>query len=152
MTSLTVSETQKLLHQQHHEAAIKFSYFLLTATGAAIGFAVQKLDGQSFDFAGITLLAGTGAWLLSFLCGLLALEANNATKGFSLQRQMFEDGNHTLSKRFKSETEGLSNAMREWVANYQKRARYLTFTQSVFLGIGATCVVAWRIIEMSGRS
>lgn len=149
---MTVSETQKLLHQQHHEAAIKFSYFLLTATGAAIGFAVQKLDGQSFNFAGITLLAGTGAWLLSFLCGLLALEANKATNGFSLQHQMLEDGNHALSKRFKSEAEGVANVVKEWVANYQKRARFLTFTQSVFLGMGATCVVAWRIIEMLGRS
>ncbi|AWH29599.1 hypothetical protein C1931_12135 [Stenotrophomonas sp. YAU14A_MKIMI4_1] len=140
-----------MLHQQHHDAAIKFSYFLLTATGASIGFAVQKLDGQSFTFAGITLLAGTGAWLLSFLCGLLALEANNVTKGFNLQRQMFEGGNHTLSKRFKSETEELRDVVMEWVANYRRRARLLTIVQSVFLGIRATCVVAWRNIEMLDR-
>lgn len=151
MIELTVSETQKLLHQQHHEAVVKFNYFLLTATGAGIGFAVQKLDGQQFDGAGVTLLVGAGAWLLSFLCGLLSLEASNTSKGIDLQSQMFMDGNHPLSQQFKYESETLAGVVKNWGRTHSKRSRVMTFLQGVFLGIGATCMVVWRVVEMMGR-
>lgn len=148
---MTVSDTQKLLHQQHHEAVVKFNYFLLTATGAGIGFAVQKLDGQQFDGAGMTLLAGAGAWLLSFLFGLLSLDASNTSKGMDLQGQMLTDGNHPLSRQFKYESESLAGVMTNWGRTHSRRSRVMTFLQGVFLGLGATCMVVWRVVEMMGR-
>lgn len=80
-----------------NEARSKYAYFLLAAAGAALGYGLQKLDGQSRNWiTGLAVLANV-CWVASIFLGCLALENAHLThnyviKGYHLQRMILKRG------------------------------------------------------------
>jgi hypothetical protein len=66
-----MSEDSDLLeiYKQHGAAHEKYTYFLLAAAGAAIGFAVQKTEGVSLTWWLLACGVAVVCWGLSFYCG-----------------------------------------------------------------------------------
>lgn len=57
------------LYKQHGAAQDKYTYFLLAAAGAAIGFAVQKTEGLRLSWQLASCGVAVLCWGLSFYCG-----------------------------------------------------------------------------------
>lgn len=69
-----------------NEARSKYAYFLLAAAGAALGYGLQKLDGQPRSWVtGIAILA-CACWMASIFLGCRALENAHLTHNYVIKR------------------------------------------------------------------
>ena len=57
------------LHKAHQTGQEKYTYFLLAAAGAAIGFAIQKTEGLTLSWWLLPVALATVCWGLSFYFG-----------------------------------------------------------------------------------
>lgn len=57
------------LHKAHQAAQEKYTYFLLAAAGAAIGFAIQKTEGLTLSWWLLPVALATICWGISFHFG-----------------------------------------------------------------------------------
>jgi hypothetical protein len=64
-----MSEELRHLNRIYAEEHSKYVYFLLAATGAALGYALQKLDSATYNPLVWFGLVSIASWLLSFLFG-----------------------------------------------------------------------------------
>lgn len=144
---MPVSETQRELYKQHSEALSKLSYFILAATGAGIGFAVQKLDNQRLDGPGLVLMAGAILWLVSFILGLIALQQDVHFRRHSTSIQQLNDKTHPMQppQEDLSIFLGMKNG---WADTANASARRATRAQHWALALGGVSIVAWRMWEM----
>jgi len=128
------------IYKTHAEAGHKYTYFLLTAAGAGIGLIFQKTDGASFSRW--LLPAGLAAlfWGLSFFLGCLSLR--NYRYSIDLNYQMLEKSKQGASKGKLAEGGELFD-------KYNKKASSCSNWQFNMLILGAICLVAWRLTEMT---
>ena len=57
------------LYKQHRTGQDKYTYFLLAAAGAAIGFAIQKTEGLVLSWWLLPVAVATLCWVVSFYFG-----------------------------------------------------------------------------------
>ena len=57
------------LYKQHRTGQDKYTYFLLAAAGAAIGFAIQKTEGLVLSWWLLPVAVATPCWVVSFYFG-----------------------------------------------------------------------------------
>lgn len=130
----------------------KYIYFILTATGACIGFAVTQ--SKDAHFTCITLLLGLAmiAWAASFFCGCrslfwkpAALMSNIETVKATVGTSQFSGNDPELQKI----------AYETFHKNYEtaikKFSLYMRRQFSFFLA-GSIFFLAWHVLEMWFRS
>jgi hypothetical protein len=149
---VAVSEIQKMLLTQHAEAGLKYTYFMLTATGAGIGFAVQKLEGQSLDLPGTLWLQGTALWLLGFLAGCLVLRSEIRMKKFNVYLVQLKDGNHPLQPDTAEELHFGKVLTRNWYDTADRNAQISSRWQFILVIAGTCFVIASRVVQMIGAT
>jgi hypothetical protein len=66
---MTIDSAISDLHKAHQTGQEKYTYFLLAAAGAAIGFAVQKTEGLALTWWLLPVAASTMCWAASFCFG-----------------------------------------------------------------------------------
>lgn len=65
-----------------NEARSKYAYFLLAAAGAALGYGLQKLDGQPRNWITALAVVSCVCWMSSIFLGCLALENAHLTHNY----------------------------------------------------------------------
>ncbi|MFL0336849.1 hypothetical protein [Stenotrophomonas maltophilia] len=148
---MAIADAEKTLLGHYVEAQQKHGYFLLGATGAALGFVVQKLEGQRFDLPGWVLLIAAASLLLSFLFGLWFLDhANNArhanVKWIQLQTEVGPQiGNQNAYNAELRRLDAKIDTENEKAGKNKDR-------QFVALFLGALLLVTWRVLTMLAHS
>ena len=136
------------LHKAHQTGQEKYTYFLLAAAGAAIGFAVQKTEGLALSWWLFPVGIASICWAASFYCG-----CKNLTW---VQTALYANYNLLQLKRGTHPDQPPHPQMVEAAVSGVKGALNINGTNAQFYGIwqfrllisGAVFFIAWRVLEM----
>lgn len=137
------------LRKQHNDMYDKYGYFLLAATGAAIGFGIQKLDGLLPTLTSGVCVAAVVLWVLSFYLGLKRIETVmtvvriNAELAASLTPEREAD----MSP---GEVAQAERAASKQIEKFNAKNAFLMKSQFSLLIAGAISFVVWRVLQMFG--
>lgn len=145
-------ELELQFRSRSDEMRQKYIYFILTATGACIGFAVTQ--SRDAHLTCITLLLGLAmlAWAMSFFCGCRSLfwkpaalmsniEVVKATAGSS----QFTGNNPELQKiAYKAFHENYERAIKKF-------SLYMRLQFGLFIA-GSIFFLAWHVLEIWFRT
>lgn len=136
------------LHKAHSQGQEKYTYFLLAAAGAAIGFAVQKTDGLPLSWWLLPVGVATLLWGGSFYCGCRNIDRVSAATSANFSLLQLRQGSHPNQPPHAQLTEaalrGVGSALE---SNIQKAHKYAIW-QFRLLIAGAVLFVSWRVLEM----
>jgi hypothetical protein len=147
----TSDNTRELFRLHHHELS-KYTYFLLTAAGAAIAFATTQTGTLGLSWHQVPLAISVGLWGASFYsgCKFLAYTRSIAYANYELLK--VEEGSHPETGRnldlMRAASAGIRSAMNE----NSEKADFWANWQFRCLGIGAVFYVAWHVWEMYVRT
>lgn len=136
------------LHKAHQTGQEKYTYFLLAAVGAAIGFAVQKTEGLSLTWWLLPVALATICWSASFYfgCKNVIWVQTSIMANFNLLQ--LRQGSHPDQpphpQLVSAAIQGVESALEKNV----NKAQFYGLWQFRFLVAGAICFIAWRVAEM----
>jgi len=136
------------LYKQHHAGEDKYTYFLLAAAAAAIGFAVQKTEGLRLSWWLTPVAAATLFWALSFFFGCKRITWVQVAIYANANLLKLQSGVHPNQPghpmALQAAIEGVYSALDKNI----ERAKFYSTWQFRTLIIGAVFFIAWRIAEM----
>ena len=132
-----MSEELIHLNRTYAEEHSKYVYFLLAATGAALGYALQKLDGATYSPSVWLGLVSIASWLLSFLFGCKHLLAFKAA--------IFCNYEMLKLDRAKDPQQFFEAAITAIESNNGKASSFFNW-QFRLLGLGVVTFTAWRVV------
>lgn len=131
-----MSEELRHLNRLHAEEHSKYVYFLLAATGAALGYALQKLDDSTYSPSAWLGLLAISSWLLSFLFGCKHITAIKAAIFCNYE---------LLQIRRKSGSERLVEAAYAAIESVNVQANSFFNWQFRLLALGVVLFTTWRV-------
>jgi hypothetical protein len=131
-----MSEELRHLNRIHAEEHSKYVYFLLAATGAALGYALQKLGGAPYNPLVWFGLASIASWLLSFLFGCRHLTAIKAAIWCNYELLKLDRSVHSQK---------LFEAAYAAIQSNNERANSFFNWQFRLLAFGVVMFTAWRV-------
>ena len=137
-----MSEPANQLHQQYQDSRGKYIYFLLTAAGACIGYAVEKVSGNPALKWNLALLAVClTSWALSFCLGCRSIRCNE--DGLHYNHMLFTAASRSPVDRLAVEA---LLARSFSASNTAARWQFRLFI------LGGVAFVAWRLIDIFSTS
>ncbi|WP_233890103.1 hypothetical protein [Paraburkholderia flagellata] len=132
-------EAANKLQAQIQDSRQKYTYFLLTAAGACIGYAVEKATGPALQWKSVALAASLFAWAVSFWFGCRAVKRNE----YGLQY------NHAwhVAARSPMDKVALDSLMTSESRSSASSSRW----QFRFFVVGGVAFVLWRLLELPLR-
>ncbi|WP_368561933.1 hypothetical protein [Pseudoxanthomonas sp. UTMC 1351] len=140
------------LNRVHADGHSKYVYFLLAATGAALGYALQKLDGSTPDWVVWLGLGAISSWLLSFLLGCKHVMSIQSAIETNFQLLQFTDGSHPQQPSSPEELAIAWAAGNEALTSQNKRAKAFFDWQFRLLSLGVLLFTAWRVLILFGAA
>ncbi|MDO8776218.1 MAG: hypothetical protein Q7K57_47425 [Burkholderiaceae bacterium] len=140
-------DTIQEIHKVHVAGNAKYTYFLLAAAGAAIGFAVQKTEGLKVSWWLLPVAMATLCWAVSFYFGCRSADLVQKALASNITMLQIKRGNHLQQPSF-SQTVYAAQKLEELTVSYGDKAADANFLQFIFFVAGALCFIAWRIAEM----
>ena len=140
------------LNKQHAENHSKYVYFLLAATGAALGYALQKLDASTYSGSAWLGLAAIGLWLGSFFCGCKHITTIQSAIMSNYQLMQLNSGVHPLQPRSQEEMQIAWEVTSGALENKNNQAQLFFRAQFWLLAFGVLLFAAWRILMFVGAS
>lgn len=149
---MSISDSEREVFRVHKEEQSKYVYFLLAASGAAIGFAVSQTQGMSISYSQIPLAVAVICWGFSFYfgCHQLAYSLSNLYANaayFQVQKGEYPDVGSDPNL-ISAASQGIKLAF-ESNANKANKSGHLQF---MFLIVGSISFLVWHILEMYLRS
>jgi hypothetical protein len=89
-----LKDNQKDLHKLHQAAQQQYTYFILAAAGASIGFTLQNAQGVPLNLSLVFLGEAVISWGLSFFFGCLCSIKVHASIGANYNLLGLQIGNH----------------------------------------------------------
>lgn len=136
------------LHKAHQASQEKYTYFLLAAAGAAIGFAVQKTEGLKLSWWLVPVALATLAWGASFFYGCRDVLWVQAVISTNMALLQLHDGSHVKQPPHYQLTEAAIEGARSALNKNASKAVFYSRWQFRFLILGAMLFIAWRVAEM----
>lgn len=140
------------LNRMHAEGHSKYVYFLLAATGAALGYALQKLDSSAFDQPVWFGLAAIFCWIVSLFCGckhITQIQSAILSNSHLLQLQL---GSHPMQPDSQQGFEIAWKITSEALETKNNRAQLFANLQFWLLAIGILLFATWRIVILVGTA
>ena len=136
------------LYKQHQASQDRYTYFLLAASGAAIGFAIQKTDGLLLSWwlvpAGVSIVC----WGASFFCGCKNIVWVQTSIYANYNLLQLKSGNHPEQPPYQQYTEAAISGVKSALDSNVKKASFFGIWQFRLLIAGAVIFIGWRILEM----
>ena len=144
--------SDKLIHlnRVHSDGHSKYVYFLLAATGAALGYALSKLDSASADSTVWLGIAAIATWLLSFWLGCKHLEKIQSAIWLNGEILQLSEGSHprqpTSAEHIAIAQAAAASALERENGSAQTFFRWQFRT----LVLGILLFTAWRLALLFG--
>ncbi|MEZ8346516.1 hypothetical protein BCT19_04795 [Vibrio splendidus] len=140
-------EREDSLISAHRESREKTIYFVLAASGSAIGFAMTQTKIESFQPHHYIWLAAICFWATSFLCGIKALEYQ---KQLTLNNAMSLRSERVSPSELKLVQGPLSpkDALSKVYGRTNKRFNLYERAQLYTLLLGALVYISWHVARM----
>jgi hypothetical protein len=136
------------LYKQHQASQDKYTYFLLAAAGAAIGFAVQKTDGLLLSWwlapVGLAILC----WGFSFFCGCKNIAWVQSSIYANNSLLQLKAGVHPEQPPHQELTAIAISGVRSALDTNVTTAQFFGVWQFRLLIAGAVFFIVWRLLEM----
>lgn len=136
------------LRKAHAEAQNKYTYFLLAAAGAAIGFAVQKTEGLPLSWWLLPVALATVAWAGSFYCGCKNLSWLGAAVSANHSLLQLRQGSHPQQPPHPELVDAALRGTSSALADNIGKAESYAAGPFRLLVLGAVLFIAWRVLEM----
>lgn len=140
------------LHKSHQAGQEKYTYFLLAASGTAIGFAVQKTEGLTLSWWLLPVAASTLFWAASFYCGCKNIDWVHCSIGANYNLLQLKQGIHPSQPQHSYHLEVAVNGVRAALESNVSKSGFYGRWQFRFLISGAVFFIGWRIAEMARAS
>jgi hypothetical protein len=146
--------SDELLHlnKLHADGHSKYVYFLLAATGAALGYALQKLDTSTFNCQVLFGLAAITCWLVSLFYGckhITTIQSAILSNSHLLQLQQ---GNHPMQPDSREGFEIAWKITSNSLESKNNRAQLFFRLQFWSLAIGVLLFATWRVVILVGAA
>jgi hypothetical protein len=143
-----MSTAKEELHKAHRDAHQKYTYFLLAAAGAAIGFAVTQTRTAALSPSQVILALAVGSWGISFYCGCKQLlETSNLIR----QNYEFLRMQNGELQRFSPLPELVKEIAKSIEKQVEESGKWGVW-QFRLLILGAVFYIAWHVVEMYLRT
>ncbi|MCR6686073.1 hypothetical protein [Pseudoxanthomonas sp.] len=144
--------SDKLIHlnRVHADGHSKYVYFLLAATGAALGYALGKLDSTPVDCTVWLGLAAIASWLLSFWLGCKHVTSIQSAIWLNAEVLQLEEGTHPNQPSSMEATAIAKAAAASALEARNNRAAALFNWQFKTLALGVLLFTAWRVVFLLG--
>lgn len=145
-------DSQRDIFKLLREAQDKYTYFLLTASGAAIALAVNQTAGARIAWSQVPLAGAVFCWGLSFFFGCRNLLYVCSTLYANHNLFVVQSGRHPdvppIPDYIAAASEGIRNAIEKNAdsANLFAKLQFRLFVS------GGVAFVAWHILEMFLRT
>jgi hypothetical protein len=136
------------LHKAHQAGQEKYTYFLLAAAGAAIGFAVQKTEGVKLSWWLLPVALATVSWAASFVFGCKTVEWVHAAISAIMALLQLRNGSHPQQPPHPQLVGAAIEGVNSGIAKNIGKAFFYGIWQFRFLTLGAVFFIGWRIAEM----
>ncbi|MBL4749486.1 MAG: hypothetical protein JKX71_02675 [Amylibacter sp.] len=123
----------------------KIIYFLMSASGASIGFATTQMNDLLPDQYNRFLYIGIVLWACSFICGLRAIRITHGT--MLANAKVLEMKNDTHPKIL--DNAGFDKMVEDDFATKGKKFGFWCNSQALLLLFGAFCYIVWQILKCS---
>lgn len=133
------TEAANKLQAQIQDSRQKYTYFLLTAAGACIGYAVEKASGPALKWKSLVLAASLIAWAISFWFGCRAVKRNE----YGLQY------NHAWHVAARSPADKIT--LDSLMTSESRSSASSSGWQFRFFVVGGVAFVLWRLLELPLR-
>jgi hypothetical protein len=127
-------------------------YFLLAATGAALAYALQKLDSSSLNWQLWFGLSSIACWLFSFFCGCKHITAIQSAILFNTDLLQLQQGRHPMQPQSPQETQMAWESTRRALDQKNNSAQLLFKLQFWLLAAGVLLFAAWRVLVLFGEA
>lgn len=135
------------LHSLHVAGNTKYTYFVLAATGAAVGFAVQKTEGLSLSWWLLPVGMATMFWAVSFGLGCRSVGMVQRSIAANITMIQVQDGTFHVRASRAAEAEAAEKLQKQ-IIDFGDKAADANTGQFVCFALGALCFLAWRVAEM----
>lgn len=142
------SDVQLEVYRQFRAAQEKYSYFLLTAAGAAIALVVNQTQGTMLAYSQLPLAAAVVLWAISFYCGCRHLSSIESSLFANHALLIVEAGDHPDVGQHPQRIGAASEGIREAMDSHSRTSLFFARWQFRCLLLGAACYVGWHIYEM----
>jgi hypothetical protein len=142
------SEPLLELHKQHTAAQDKYTYFLLAAAGAAIGFAVQKTEGMKLSWWLLPVAAAILCWGASFYYGCKNLEWVHTAIRANVTLLQLRAGIHPNQPQHPSLVPVAMSGTGQAFDKSIEKASFFAKWQFRLLVSGGVCFIVWRVAEI----
>lgn len=142
------SEEHREIFRTLRESQSKYTYFLLAAAGASIGFSLSQTQGAALTWSHVLLGIAISCWDVSFFCGCRHLEYVSSTLYANAEMFNIESGRHPGVGNHPEMVQAASKGIRQAIASNSDTASSLGKVQFRALITGACFYVGWHIFEM----
>ena len=145
------SSSQGELFKVLRESQSKYTYFLLAAVGAGIGFALTQTQNDPLSLTHIPLGLAIISWGASFYCGCkhLSYVHSNLFANFDLLKM--QAGTHPEVGRDPNKMHIAKEVMIEIIEDNSETSSKYANWQFRLLIFGAVTYIVWHVIEMAIR-
>ncbi|NIK08711.1 hypothetical protein FHY11_002221 [Xanthomonas arboricola] len=140
------------LNKIHADGHSKYVYFLLAATGAALGYALQKIDSSTYNCQVWFGLFAIGFWLLSFFFGCMHVTAIQSAVLSNSHLLQLQQGNHPMQPRTQQEMEIARRITSDALESKNNKAQLLFRLQFWLLATGVLLFTTWSILVLVGTA
>jgi hypothetical protein len=146
---ISMSDDVRLhLYQTLQEGQEKYTYFLLAAAGAAIGFAITQTQNTTLAYSQTPLALAVLCWGLSFVYGCRSIWATQNVIQQNYEMLRTKAGLHPVLPPDPEFLKWIANRIEEQSKTSGRPSRW----QYKFLIAGAVFYIAWHILEMYLRT
>lgn len=150
---MTMSDDNyRVLYTEVRQENSKYIYFLLTASGAAIAFAVNQTDRATLTYSQIPLACAVIAWAMSFFFGCRHLHYVRSSLQDNLKLLLVGLGQHPVTGNNPNNIALAVPVIRDAFDANSDRANVHGYRQFRFLITGTILYVLWHILEMYIRT
>jgi hypothetical protein len=136
----------------YNDGLVQFSYFLTAAAGAAIGYTINKLDGQVPTLMMLPGIAALVCWLVSFISGGLYVTAGIAALGSQHILMQLHEGVHPKQPPNRELVAAAADITEKAIRRKVGNARRAYLAQQATLYLGLAAFVVWRAWDLLSRA
>lgn len=145
------NEAQREVFRVLRESQSKYTYFLLAAAGAAIGFSLSQTKEVSLAWSQVPLGLAVLLWGVCFFCGCRHLAYVNSALYANAVLLKIESGQHPEVGNHPQRMQAASEGVRNAIEQNSESANRLGHWQFRSLVAGAVFYIIWHVLEMYFR-
>lgn len=142
------NENLREIYKQYQASQDKYTYFLLAAAGASVGFAIQKTDGMLLSWWLIPIGFACLCWGLSFYFGCKNITWVQSALYQDYELNQLQGGIHPEQPLSLQQSEVAVSMVSKAMSSCAAKAQFYGIWQFRTLIIGAVFLISWRITEM----